>query len=414
MQLVYPSEFYATGWNIGLKEKLYDFGAIYSSRVCSAAAVFTKNVFPGQPVIVGKENVSDGKLQAIIVNSANANVATGKKGLDFVRHYCNIAAQNLEIDSNLILPSSTGVIARPLPQNPILKACRQLKSRLTKSDFLKFSDAIKTTDAYRKIHSIELESGIVITGVAKGAGMISPNMATMLSYLVTDADIKSNDLAALLQAVSNKSYNRISVDSDTSTSDTVVLLANGASGKKLKFSKKGLQSLANHSYPISENQLSKWFEHKESRDFVGALLELTTCLAKLVAADGEGATKLIELKISGAIDQKQAISVGRSVINSPLVKTAIHGADPNWGRLLMAIGKTEDSRLKLNKITIFFGKFELKKENQSEKELRILSKYLKNSQVNIEIDLGLKTAKETFWGCDLTEDYVRLNSKYTT
>ena len=243
--------------------------------------------------------------------------------------------------------------------------------------------------------------------------MIQPDMATMLAYIATDARIEAEDLQRLLSVVVRKSFNRISVDSDTSTSDTAAILANGASDKKISFPQSAADALSTMAWPIAAEALAILKLDDDSTEFLSSLLETCVALSKLIAADGEGATKLIELQIRGARDPAQALRIGRSVINSPLVKTAIYGADPNWGRLLMAIGKTSDPDLRLDLLRIYFGSYELEEGSQAE-ELKVLSNYLRNSDITIRIQLGLGEAAETLWGCDLTEDYVRLNSMYTT
>ena len=230
-QLPIPSGYLACGWNAGIKDSTLDFGCIHSSRPADAAAVFTRNQFPGNPVIVGREHVSGGRLQTIVVNSKNSNVATGPAGLELARNMCRWTAGALNIDESLVLPSSTGVIGRMPPADRLETACKELPQKLTSPDFASFSQAIMTTDAFPKARGYELESGITVLGIAKGAGMIEPNMATMLSYIVSDATMDSADLSRLLRFCVNRSFNRISVDSDTSTSDTVVLLANGAAGR---------------------------------------------------------------------------------------------------------------------------------------------------------------------------------------
>ncbi|MCB1172388.1 MAG: bifunctional ornithine acetyltransferase/N-acetylglutamate synthase [Leptospiraceae bacterium] len=409
-----PRGYLASGWNIGLKPDKADFGVVYSPRPCTSAAVFTRNVFCGQPILVGREHARSQSIQAIIVNSGNANVATGPQGLDLVYACCRQAAANLGLEPVQILPSSTGVIARQLPEQPMLQACAQLKERLLGPDFAAFNSAIMTTDAWPKFAERELGDGTRILGVAKGAGMIQPDMATMLSYLFTDAACPAADLQRLLESVVSRSFNRISVDSDTSTSDTVALLANGAHASQIRFPAAAAQMLARMSWPIDPATLRQLPLDQASLEFVQALLDICVHLARRIAADGEGATTLIELQIHEAVDAAQALAVGRSIINSPLVKTAVTGADPNWGRLLMAIGKTFDTRLKQDRLRIFFGDLELAGNLQSPDQLRAISEYLREPEIVLKIMLGLGNASETLWGCDLTGDYVHLNSMYTT
>lgn len=410
----HPRDFLAAGWHIGVKAApALDFGAVFSLRPATAAAVFTRNNFPGHPVTVGRERVRDGRLQALLVNSGNSNVATGPAGLALVHEYCAAAAQNLGIDANLILPSSTGVIGRPMPREALLAGCAQLKEKLIERDFDAFAEAIRTTDAYRKMQNVELMSGARITGVCKGAGMIEPNMATMLAYVFTDAALEPADADRLWRAVVNRSFNRISVDSDTSTSDTALLLANGGAGVRVSFTAEAAAAFERLQHPIRDEDIARLPGlDGQSREFVSALLQLCQSLARMIVADGEGATKTIEVRVTEARDRAQALKIARSIVNSPLVKTAVYGADPNWGRLVMAVGKVFDEPVQMEKLRIFFGDRLL---NDADPEmLSVLSNYLKNQDVVIRVSLGQGEAWETVWGCDLTEDYVKLNAEYTT
>ena len=389
-ELIQITSFRFGGVNIGLKNESLDFGGIVANNPSAAAAVFTKNNFPGAPVIVGREHVADGKLQAIVVNSKNANVATGDAGIMASRNTCRWLGEQLNISPEMILPSSTGVIGRPLDTTKIRTGCKilahQLGEEVEYSE--RFAKAIMTTDHHPKFAHVVLEDGTKILGFAKGAGMVEPNMATMLSYIVTDGDLQSNELRIALQHAVNLSFNRISIDTDTSTSDTVVLLS--ASHKKT-----------------------------DRKDFQIALNDLCCDLAKQIVQDGEGATKLIELKISGAQNAKSALLFAKSVINSPLVKTAIYGADPNWGRFVMAIGKVFDFPIPLENVKISFGqdakKVCLDAEHSEDLTLiEALRPLLQAKEVFIEIELGMGTFTERVWGCDLSEGYVAENAYYTT
>ena len=389
-ELIQVTGFRFGGVNIGLKNESLDFGGIVANNPCAAAAVFTKNNFPGAPVIVGREHVADGKLQAIVVNSKNANVATGDAGIMASRNTCRWLGEELKISPEMILPSSTGIIGRPLDITKIRTGCKILAYQLGEEvEYSKrFAEAIMTTDHHPKFAHVVLEDGTKILGFAKGAGMVEPNMATMLSYIVTDGELKSNELRTALQHAVNHSFNRISIDTDTSTSDTVVLLS--ASHKKT-----------------------------DRKDFQIALNDLCCDLAKQIVQDGEGATKLIELKISGAQNAKSALLFAKSVINSPLVKTAIYGADPNWGRFVMAIGKVFDFPIPLENVKIFFGQGAkrvcLDAEHSEDLTLvEALRPLLQSKEVFIEIELGMGTSTEKVWGCDLSEGYVAENAYYTT
>ena len=379
------------GINLGIKDESLDFGVIASECECSAAGVFTRNNLPGAPVIVGRENIENGRLQAIVVNSKIANVATGKTGIEDAKNMCLWTGEALEIAPELVLPSSTGVIGQRLPIKKIHEGCKSITEQLGSSTehIEKFARAIMTTDTHPKWSSCRVGNATIL-GVAKGAGMIEPNMATMLSYFVTDAKLSSEELRAILDRVVNKSFNRISIDSDTSTSDTVVILANGLAGRV------------------------------DTEQFEAAFTKSAMQLAKEIARDGEGATKLIELTVSGAESQQMALKIAKSIINSPLVKTAIHGADPNWGRFVMAVGKVFEYPVPLADLSIHFKKgsqvlsVNAESLDADEVNLAAISKLLKNQEVFIEVVVGTGNFSETVWGCDLTKGYIEENAFYTT
>ncbi len=386
-----PQGFAFFGTNIGIKDNSKDFGGILSDVPCQAAAVFTKNTMPGAPIIVGREHVQDGQLQAVIVNSKNANVATEQKGIDDTRTICELVASECGIDSTAVLPSSTGVIGKRLPMDIIKAGCQQLKQKFAKDEksLRDFAESIMTTDTRPKVISAKVGDASIL-GFAKGAGMIEPNMATMLAYFVTDADISSTSLQAMLTRSVNKSFNRISIDTDTSTSDTVAILANGLGGKV------------------------------DEQEFENTLAELSIHLAKEIARDGEGASKLIEITVNGADTAEQALLTAKACINSPLIKTAIYGADPNWGRFVMAIGKVFQYQVDINKLTIWFGQGEkrlginAKRLDEDSVRLSDIAELLKQEEVFIEIELGDGEFSDRVWGCDFTEGYVKVNALYTT
>jgi glutamate N-acetyltransferase/amino-acid N-acetyltransferase len=379
------------GKNIGIKDDTLDFGGILSDAPCTAAGVFTKNTMPGAPVIVGKKHIASGVLQAVIVNSKNANVATEQRGIDDAETICRLVAESCGIGTELVLPSSTGVIGRRLPMDILAKACKTVQQDFGKSlDHIEqFAKSIMTTDTRMKVVSATAGKATLL-GIAKGAGMIEPDMATMLCYFVSDAKIPSNDLQAMLGRVVNRSFNRMSVDTDTSTSDTVVVLCNGVAG------------------PVDLNE------------FEQALLEMSVFLAKEIARDGEGATKLIELDVTGARTPDQALLTAKSIINSPLVKTAIYGADPNWGRFVMAIGKVFQYTVDIRDLEIIFGQGENRQKinadilDRNAVPLDAISDLLKQNEVHIEVCLGKGPYSERVWGCDLTEGYIHVNAHYST
>ena len=379
------------GKNIGIKDETLDFGGILSDKPCNAAAVFTQNTMPGAPIVVGKEHIQDGTLQAIVVNSKNANVATELRGIEDSKNICQLLGKECGIDPQLVLPSSTGVIGRYLPMDKIISGCKNIMNDFGKTieHAQSFARSIMTTDTRPKWASAKVGNATIIA-FAKGAGMIEPHMATMLSYIVTDAEISAEQLKSMLSIAVNKSFNRISIDTDTSTSDTVVVMANGIAG------------------PVNLELFQKELD------------EICTFLAKEIVRDGEGATKLIELTITGASTEEQAILTARSVINSPLIKTAIYGADPNWGRFVMAIGKVFKYTVNIKDLKIFFGKGDSRKMIDAQTidddrvDLDAISLLLKQNEIFIEIQLGSGKFSDTVWGCDLTEGYVEENAFYTT
>lgn len=381
----YPKGFRSCAKNIGVRDTTLDFTVIASDVPASAAAMFTQNRFCGAAIIVGKEHVANGRLQAFAVNSKNANVATGEQGLANIREVVRLVADELGCTPEDVLPSSTGVIGRQLPMEKMLQGIRGIRNEMQSGQLERSAQAIMTTDTYPKIRACQIGDAVLV-GMAKGVGMIEPNMATMLSYFVTDARIAPDVLKQCLQEAVQHSFNMVSVDTDTSTSDTVAIMANGLAG---------------------EVDLSA---------FQQALQTMAIELAKELARDGEGATKLLEVTIDGASSFAQAKRVAKSIVNSPLVKTAIFGADPNWGRVAMAIGKCEEQvDIVPEKVSIAFGDLPVYLGHPlGEDNLDQLEAYLRNPEVVIRVSLGLGDASATVWGCDLTHGYIDINASYST
>ena len=380
----HPQGFLSLAKNVGIKDSTLDLTVIYSTARARAAAMFTRNRFPGAPVIVGRKHIADGFAQALVINSKNANVAMGQIGIDNAIETCRIVGEELGVDSYDVLPFSTGVIGRPLPMDKIRAGLRGIRAEL-KPDTLKLAaEAIMTTDMYPKYFSVKVGKAIV-AGIAKGAGMIEPNMATMLVYLMTDAELPKAALRPILRRVVDKTFNSMSIDTDTSTSDTVVLMANGLAGK------------------VNLGAFEK------------GLLEVCEYLTREIARNGEGVTKLITVDVKGAKNEAQAKRIAKSVANSPLVKTAVYGCDPNWGRVIMAVGKTFDPSIQPAKASIRFGEtYVFKKGSPVDCDLEGLRGYLGQSEVVIGVELGIGRATARVWGCDLTEGYIKENAYYTT
>jgi glutamate N-acetyltransferase / amino-acid N-acetyltransferase len=380
----HPQGFLSLAKNVGIKDSTLDLTVIYSTVRARAAALFTRNRFPGAPVIVGRKHVANGFVQALVINSKNANVAMGKQGIDNAIETCRIVGAELGVDYRDVLPFSTGVIGRPLPMDKIRAGLCGIRDELQPNNLKLAAQAIMTTDQYPKYFSRRVGAAI-IAGIAKGAGMIEPHMATMLVYLMTDAALPAKSLRPMLRRVVERTFNSMSIDTDTSTSDTVVLMANGLAG------------------PVN------------NREFEAGLLEVCEYLTREIARSGEGATKLITVDVNGAQTKTQAKRIGKFVVNSPLVKTAVYGCDPNWGRVIMAVGKSFDATIEPRKVTIGFGDtYVFKKGSPVDCDLEALRAYLGQKEVSISVDLGIGKASARVWGCDLTEGYIKENAYYTT
>ena len=383
-EFLQPQGFLSVAKNVGIKDETLDLTVIHSTVRARAAAMFTRSRFPGAPVIVGRRHIANGLAQALVINSKNANVGMGKQGIDNAIETCRIVGEELGVDPYDVLPFSTGVIGRALPMDKIRAGLRGIRSQLKPDNLKLAAEAIMTTDKYPKYFSCRVGPA-VIAGIAKGAGMIEPNMATLLVYLMTDAELPRAAVRPMLRRVVDRTFNCTSIDTDTSTSDTVVLMANGLAGK------------------VKLGQFEK------------GLLEVCEYLTKEIARSGEGATKLITVDVKGAKTGTQAKRVAKCVVNSPLVKTAVYGCDPNWGRVIMAVGKSFDPSVEPTKVTVRFGDTNVfKKGSPVECDLEALRQYLGQSEVVIGVDLGIGKASARVWGCDLTEGYIKENAYYTT
>jgi glutamate N-acetyltransferase / amino-acid N-acetyltransferase len=357
-----------------------DLALIYTEEPAAAAAVFTQNTFIAAPLVVSKEHLRETghRVRAVIVNSGNANAATGEPGILAARATAEALATHLGFKTNETIVSSTGVIGRRLPVEKIRQGIPQLVEALRPDHLELVARGIMTTDTVPKIATVEL-GGMRIAGVAKGAGMIHPDMATMLSFIVTDADVGQRELDEALRYAVQRSFNSISVDGDTSTNDMVVVLANGASGVR-----------------------------PESSQFRESLLHVCTKLATAIVRDGEGATKFVEIDIEGAPTEEAARTIGRTIARSPLVKTAIYGADPNWGRIVGAIGNSGVA-LKSDRVDIYINGVPI-----SDATLEQAQRKLREKEIQIRVVLYSGSASARVWTCDLTEGYIRINADYTT
>lgn len=380
-----PRGFRSCVKNVGIRDETLDFTVIVSDVPAAGAALFTQNRFCGAAIPVGREHVADGQLQAFVINSKNANVATGEQGLANIREIVHLVANELQIEPRDILPSSTGVIGWQLPMEKIRAGIVGIGQELREGQLDLCAQGIMTTDTHPKIRARRVGDAVLV-GMAKGVGMIEPNMATMLSYFVTDARIPATVLKQMLKEVVDVSFNCLSVDTDTSTSDTVAIMANGLAGE----------------VPLDE--------------FRAAFQDLAIELTKILARDGEGATKLLEVTVNHAANPVQAKRVAKAILNSPLVKTAVFGADPNWGRVAMAIGKCdEQTDIEPEKVTIAFGDLVVYQgQPLPQDRLPELKAYLQRPEVSIRVSLGLGADSSTVWGCDLSYGYVKINGEYTS
>jgi len=384
--------FLAGAVHAGIKSKNeLDLAILYSKVPCTATGVFTTNRIKSAPVILSQKHLSNRQAQAIVVNSGCANACLGEQGLADALETARLTAIKLGIPLENVLVASTGVIGVPLPMNYIRAGIGEI--RLYKDGGHDFAKAIMTTDTKPKEMAVQVDMGgakFTIAGVAKGAGMIHPNLATMLCFIATDASVDVNFLEVALQRAVHVSFNMISVDGDTSPSDSVFLLANGMASNE----------------PID-------FDNGEA--FQEALNEVCIYLAKSIAQDGEGATKLIEVTIEGALDEAEARQASRAIASSPSVKTAIHGSDPNWGRIVAALGRSGAEVIE-DKLDVYLNDTCVMKQGHptpfSTEEMK--AALSSSANVLIRLCLNLEDGKATAWGCDLSEEYVRINSEYTT
>ncbi|WP_272495773.1 bifunctional ornithine acetyltransferase/N-acetylglutamate synthase [Bacillus pinisoli] len=389
-----PIGFQAGGIHCGIKRKRLDLGYIYSTVPAITAGVYTTNLFQAPPLKVTQDSIEkEKKIQAVLVNSGNANACTGDQGLQDAIKMQSLFAKKLDIPDHYVAVTSTGVIGVHLPMEKIESGINEILH----DDYVgatQFEQAILTTDTGVKNICVQVVidgKTVTIGGAAKGSGMIHPNMATMLAFITTDAAIAYEDLSAALKEVTNQTFNMITVDGDTSTNDMVLVMANGEA---------------------KNNMLTK--DHPDWTTFVDGLKVVSESLAKQIARDGEGATKLIEVQVNHANSEEVARAVSKSVISSNLVKTAIYGTDANWGRIICAVGYSGQP-INPEQITVQMGPITVVEKGLpysfDEEEAKA---YLQNENVQIFIDLHQGESSATAWGCDLTYDYVKINASYRT
>lgn len=392
--VTFPKGFYASGVSCGIKKKegVKDLAIVCSEQMCVAAGVFTQNVVKAAPVLVTVRHLQDHRLRAFVVNSGNANACTGPDGYQDAIKMADLTARTLGIDTGDVGVFSTGVIGVPLPMEKIESGIAAAASALSADGGLDACEAIMTTDTTRKVieRSFEIDGKEVrIGGMAKGSGMIAPNMATMLAFITTDAVINAETLDAAFRYCIERSFNVITVDGDTSTNDSAIILANGLSGApEIEF--------GTNNYEVFLENLSEVLEY----------------LAKEVVRDGEGATKLVEVRVKGCAEYEDALQIAKAIANSNLVKTALYGCDANWGRILGAAGYS-GVQFDPDLVSVYLGHICTAKNGMGipfdeERAKDVLSQ----KEVAITVDINQGEAEAVVWTCDLTHDYVTINGSY--
>jgi len=385
-----------SGVPCGIKAKGRDLALIVSDRPAAAAGVFTLSSVVGAPVEWSRERVASGRCRGVVVNSGVSNVAMGERGRRDAAAMAAAAARATGCTPEEFLVASTGVIGEPLPMKKIRSGITAASRALAPGGIRDAAEAILTTDTFSKIAEKRVRIGgrlVRVAGIAKGSGMIEPNMATMLSFIVTDAAVAPSHLRGVLRRSADRSFNRVTVDGESSTSDSVILLANGSAG----------------------NTTLRGPRSEGAEAFESAVLEVSETLARMLARDGEGATKLVTVEVAGALDEREAERTARRIANSLLVKTAIFGRDPNWGRIVQTIGagrvslELDRMEVKLCGVAVFRRGASTGPAARRKAEAR-----LEADEVVIEVDLGVGTARARVWTCDLSYDYVRINAEYTT
>ncbi|MDG5767206.1 bifunctional glutamate N-acetyltransferase/amino-acid acetyltransferase ArgJ [Balneolales bacterium ANBcel1] len=389
------------GAHSGVKSLRRDLAIIYSDVPASVGAVFTQNQVIAEPIKISREHVKNGLAQAIVVNAGNANACTGEQGYEGAQAMVKTLAESLEIDEDLVIVSSTGVIGEPFPTEDIVEGIRENAPKLTnRSSAGSFAaNAILTTDTFAKEGFLEFTLDgreVNMAGIAKGSGMIHPNMATMLGFIVTDADIEPKLLQKAVSEAVDDTFNMITVDGDTSTNDMVAVLANGKAGNDRLTN-------ANHAdYKVFRNKLREMMQH----------------LAKLIISDGEGSSKFVEYRVENAPDKAVARKLARNISSSNLVKTAMFGRDPNWGRIVSAAGNA-GVPFDYTTVDLYLGNEKervkvLAKGKPVKYDRNFMKKLLRESHISVKMDMCDGDATAVAWGSDLTTDYVLFNSVYTT
>ena len=393
-----PKGFKASTVSCGIKApkgERKDLVVITANQSCSAAGVFTSNKVQAAPVLLSRRHIQNGMAQAMVINSGNANACNGEPGMRDAQAMVDAVADGLQMAPEQVLIASTGVIGRPMPMACIQDGIHEATSHIDAGGGQDAAETIMTTDTVPKACAIQTEvegKTVTIGGIAKGAGMICPNMATMISVLTTDAAIAPGALRAALASAVGVSFNCVTVDGDMSTNDTVFILANGNAGNSM------ISAPASPGYQAFEE----------------ALRHVCTVLAKKIARDGEGATRFVEIQVKGAQSDEEARTIGMTVANSALVKTAIYGKDPNWGRIICAVGYA-DAASDPDRIDLYLCGHQLTKDGQGlPLDEPLMCQALEAEDIPVLIDLKLGNGSATVWTCDMSHEYVTINAEYTT
>jgi glutamate N-acetyltransferase/amino-acid N-acetyltransferase len=371
-----------------------DLVVIQSTNACDAGGVFTTNKIKSASVVIDELHLQHNRVQALVVISGNANACTGSQGFKDALQMAKLTADKLDLDPDQVLVGTTGVIGRYLPMDAVKTGIAAASAALSSDHGIDAARAIMTTDTVPKTAQMEIELGgrtVRVGGMCKGSGMIHPNMATMLAYITTDAAVEPGLMARLARPVADRSFNQVTIDGDSSTNDTFLLLANGAAGN----------AVVRHGTPDAEA-------------LEAAIVNVARELARAIARDGEGATKMIAVRVQGAESDQEARTAARAVASSSLVKTAVHGGDPNWGRIVCALGYS-GAELALDRLHLSIGGLVVFERGAGvDVDLAAVRRAFEQPEIEIVATLGLAGGHAEAWGCDLSEEYVRINAEYTT